>query len=127
MRTDAPVPAIRPQHVETSSGTCRLAGDLHLWSVWPHMHLTGQEITVELVAAGAATTLVDVVPWNFLAQKRYPLAVDAHAGDEIRDTCIWNNTSDSYVFPGPLTENEMCNAAFIAWPAANATCVSELP
>jgi hypothetical protein len=127
MRTSAPVPAIRPHHEETSSGICKLAGDLHLWSVWPHMHLTGEEITVELLASGAATTLVDVVPWSFLAQKRYPLAADARAGDEIRVTCRWNNTSDSYVLPGPLTENEMCNAGFIAWPAANATCVAELP
>jgi hypothetical protein len=141
MRTGAPVPAIRPHHEETSSGTCRLGGDLHLWSVWPHMHLTGEEITVDLLAAGTATldggpttleagtttTLVDVVPWNFLAQKRYPLSVDAHAGDEIGVTCKWNNTSDNYVFPGPLTENEMCNAAFIAWPAASATCAVELP
>ena len=124
MRTSAPVPAIRPHHEETSTGTCRLAGDLHLWSVWPHMHLTGEEIAVDLVGAG---TLVDVVPWNFLAQKRYALDADARAGDEIQVTCRWNNTSDNYVFPGPLTENEMCNAAFIAWPAAAASCAPESP
>jgi hypothetical protein len=127
MRATAPVPAIRPHHEETSSAACTLAGDLHLWSVWPHMHLTGEEIALELVQSGATTTLVDVTPWNFLAQKRYPLAVDARAGDQIQTTCRWNNTTDGYVFPGPLTENEMCNAAFIAWPAANATCTAVLP
>jgi hypothetical protein len=88
------------------------------------MHLTGEEIALELEqGTGTTISLVDVAPWNFLAQKRYPLAVDAHAGDQIRITCRWNNSSDGYVFPGPLTENEMCNAAVIAWPAANATCV----
>jgi hypothetical protein len=127
MRATAPVPAIRPHHEETSSEPCALAGDLHLWSVWPHMHLTGEEIALELVQSGTTTPLVDVTPWNFLAQKRYPLAVDARAGDQIRTTCRWNNTSDAYVFPGPLTENEMCNAAFIVWPASNATCTPELP
>jgi hypothetical protein len=122
MRASAPVPAIRPHHEETSSADCSLAGDLHLWSVWPHMHLTGEEIAIELLGADATSSLVDVTPWYFLAQKRYPIDVDARAGDRIRTTCRWNNTGDAYVFPGPLTENEMCNAAFIAWPAASASC-----
>ncbi len=125
---NAPVPALRPHHVETSQESCALAGAVHLFSVWPHMHLIGQEVSVSVLGADAGTTtLVDVKPWNFLAQSRYPLDVDAVAGDRIQTTCIWNNTSDSYVLPGLLTENEMCNAALIAWPAALATCTVLTP
>jgi hypothetical protein len=119
----APVPAIRPQHLETSQSTCALSGAAHLFSVWPHMHRIGQDISVRLLDADSGTrSLVDVLPWNFLAQSRYPLDVNASAGDRIQTTCIWNNTTDSYVLPGPLTENEMCNAVLIAWPASSATC-----
>jgi hypothetical protein len=127
MRASAPVPAIRPHHEEASSADCALAGDLQLWSVWPHMHLIGEEIALELVQPDATQSLVDVAPWNFLAQKRYPLAVHARAGDRIRTSCRWNNTGDAYVFPGPLSENEMCNAAFIAWPATAASCAAPPP
>jgi hypothetical protein len=118
-----PVPAIRPQHVETSGGTCVLAGAVHLFSVWPHMHRIGQEVSVSLLGPDSeATSLVDIKLWDFLAQRRHPLDVDAAAGDRIQTTCVWNNMSDGYVLPGLLTENEMCNAALIAWPAASATC-----
>jgi len=123
-----PVPAIRPHHVETAQGACALAAPVHLFSVRPHMHRIGQDIRVSLLGLDAGTTsLVDVKPWNFLAQRRYPLDVDAVAGDRIQTTCVWNNRSDSYVLPGLLTENEMCNAALIAWPAASATCATLSP
>jgi Copper type II ascorbate-dependent monooxygenase, C-terminal domain len=124
----APVPAIRPHHVETSQGTCALAGAVHLFSVWPHMHLIGQDVTVSLLGAEAQSTpLARVDPWNFNAQSRYALDVDAAAGDRIQTTCVWNNTTDAYVFPGPLTENEMCSAALVAWPASSATCTTLPP
>jgi hypothetical protein len=119
----APVPAIRPLHVETSSGGCTLAGDIHLWSVWPHMHKTGKEILGELVRAnGAAETLVDVTDWDFTNQKTYPLSVDATSGDSIRVSCTWDNQTTTTILPGPLTEDEMCNLAFIGWPASAAVC-----
>jgi hypothetical protein len=124
MSASAPVPAIRPMHVETSQATCALAGDVHLWSVWPHMHLAGMEITVDLLGADAgADRLVDVVPWDFHRQMTYPLSIDAIAGDRIQTQCVWQNNTSSYILPGPLTENEMCNAVLIAWPAENASCL----
>jgi hypothetical protein len=124
MAAGAPVPAIRPMHVETSEATCTLAGDVHLWSVWPHMHLVGKAITVSLLDSDAGTTpLVNVWPWNFHTQRTYPLSVDAHGGDRIDTRCTWQNTTDAYVLPGPLTENEMCNVVLIGWPAQNAACL----
>jgi hypothetical protein len=123
LTASAPVPAIRPEHSETSEATCVLQGDVHLWSIWPHMHLAGQEIAVDWMQAdAAATSLVDVMPWNFYAQKRYPLSIDAFGGDRIATRCRWQNTTESYILPGPLTENEMCNVVIIAWPADQAGC-----
>lgn len=120
----APVPALRPLHVETATGSCTLAGDVHLWSIWPHMHRAGREIIGELVrATGTAETLVDVTSWDFNDQKTYPLSVDARDGDSIRVTCTWDNTTANTILPGPLTQNEMCNLALTAWPAASAACL----
>jgi len=119
----SPVPAIRPLHVETSVGSCTLTAGLHLWSVWPHMHLAGKEIAVDLLRGdGTATVLVDVNPWAFHQQRTYPLSVDASAGDKLETHCTWENTTDQYILPGPRTEDEMCTTALIAWPADAANC-----
>jgi Copper type II ascorbate-dependent monooxygenase, C-terminal domain len=119
----APVPAIRPMHEEFSSGSCALAGDVHLWSIWPHMHVAGKEIVGELVRAdGSVERLVDVVPWDFTNQRTYPLSVDAKGGDSIRASCRWDNPTATTILPGPRTTDEMCNLAFVAWPAAAAEC-----
>ncbi|HEX6764394.1 MAG TPA: hypothetical protein VF103_02930, partial [Polyangiaceae bacterium] len=104
MGTGAPVPAIRPMHQEISEGSCALAGDVHLFSVWPHMHRVGKEISAELVrATGAATPLVDVTSWDFASQRTYPLDVNAAGGDAVRVRCVWENPSADYVLPGPKT------------------------
>ena len=123
MSASAPVPAIRPMHEEISERTCTLAGELHLFSVWPHMHRVGEEISADLEhAEGGTTPLVDVTDWDFNWQRTYPLDVDARAGDQIRVRCVWQNPTEEYVLPGPRTENEMCNAVFIGWPASSAVC-----
>jgi hypothetical protein len=83
----------------------------------------GKEILGELVRAeGGTEKLVDIVPWEFTNQKTYPLSVDAARGDSIRVSCTWDNTTDNTILPGPRTTDEMCNMAFIAWPAESAMC-----
>jgi hypothetical protein len=110
-------------HVETSLGSCTLPAAAHLWSVWPHMHLAGKEISVDVLRRdGTTTALVDVNPWIFHQQRTYPLAVDAMAGDTLETHCTWQNTTDQYILPGPRTEDEMCTTALILWPADAAGC-----
>ncbi|HEY4158899.1 MAG TPA: hypothetical protein VGM29_12410 [Polyangiaceae bacterium] len=122
MGYDAPIPALSPMHLETATGSCTLGGDVHLWSVWPHMHLLGKEARVALAHGAILSELINVNPWDFYAQKTYALSVDAHSGDLLTTNCTWQNTSSAYVFGGPRTEDEMCDTALIAWPADNAFC-----
>jgi hypothetical protein len=123
MGLNAPVPAIRPMHEEISERTCALSGDFHFFSVWPHMHLVGDEITADLERAlGGTTPLVGVTSWDFHQQRTYPLDVDALAGDQVRVRCVWQNPTAEYVLPGPRTADEMCNAVFIGWPGSSAFC-----
>lgn len=124
----APVPAIRPHHTEISEATCTIAGPIHLFSVWPHMHLIGTEINLDLVRGdGTITPLVAVSPWAFQAQMTYPLDVETRAGDAVRTRCTWQNNSEHYIFPGRLTTDEMCNAGFVAWLAEAANCLVFAP
>ena len=119
----APVPALRPMHDEESDVGCELPHDAHLWSVWPHMHLAGSQITVRLRNAdGTVRHLVDVSPWRFHQQTTYRLAIDARAGDIVETHCRWRNDTDTYILPGPRTQDEMCNTGLIVWPVEAATC-----
>ena len=104
MGLSAPVPAIRPMHEEISERSCALAGDFHFFSVWPHMHLVGEEISADLERAlGGTTSLAGVTNWDFRQQRTYPLDVDARAGDQVRVRCVWRNPTEEYVLPGPRT------------------------
>lgn len=119
----APVPALRPMHEDEADGSCQLGQDAHLWSIWPHMHLAGREIAVQLQSAtGQAQSLVDVNPWNFHQQRTYVVGLDARAGDTLHTHCRWQNNTDSYIFAGPRSENEMCNTGLVVWPAEAAIC-----
>jgi len=120
----APVPAIRPQMNETSSTICTFSQSAHLWSIWPHMHRAGHAIEATLLRSGGEhSTLVHVEPWNFSAQRTYPLDVDVSAGDSIESQCWWTNTTDTYVLPGLKSSDEMCNQGLVGWPAAALPCV----
>lgn len=119
----APIPALRPMLDDESDGTCELLHDAHLWSVWPHMHLAGAQITVSLRSAGGAVhQLVDVSPWRFYAQATYLLSVDARAGDTLETHCRWHNETDEYIFGGRRTQDEMCNTGLIISPVEAAAC-----
>lgn len=119
----APVPAIRPQTTETSSTTCTFSANAHIWSIWPHMHRIGHAIEARLRPSGGETSiLVHVEPWNFSAQRTYPLDVDVAAGDSIESQCWWTNTTDQYVLPGLKSSDEMCNQGLVGWPASSLPC-----
>jgi len=117
----APIPALRPHLQDSSTVACTVGGDLHVIRDWAHMHLAGQEFHgAALRQNGTTTPLIDVVPWDFYRQLTYTVDVDVSAGDQIQTQCIWFNQTDSYIFGGPLTTDEMCNQALLVWPANNA-------
>jgi hypothetical protein len=108
-----PTPAINPHATTTSSASCTVAGDLHVISTWPHMHLLGTAFH---------GSLVDVVPFVYDAQRAYPVDVMFAAGATIDSACTWQNTTDGVVLPGPKLTDEMCEQAIIAWPVEAARC-----
>jgi hypothetical protein len=123
----APVPAIRPWQRETSTGTCRLAGAVHLLSTWPHMHARGLEFHGAVVSAGGRRPLVDVSSWSIGDQRSHPLDLDLPAGALIETSCVWENRSGAYVLPGRDAASEMCVQGLIGYPAAAMRCVADQP
>lgn len=122
----APIPALRPHMIDSSTAACTVAGDLHVIRDWPHMHLAGAEFHGAVLRGdGTTQSLVDVVPWDFYAQKTYDVDVAVSAGDQIRTNCVWNNQTNDYIFAGPRTTDEMCNQSLLVWPAANAAWSGE--
>ena len=117
----APIPALRPHMIDSSTATCAAGGDLHVIRDWPHMHLAGKEFHGAVVHGdGTTTPIVDVVPWDFYGQKTYDVDVPVAAGEGIQTNCVWENQTNDYIFAGPKTTDEMCNQSLLVWPAANA-------
>ena len=110
----APVPAIAPHTEARTQYPCAIAGELHVISTWPHMHRIGTEFH--------GAPLIDVVPYDFEAQRAYPIDVRLAPGDSIMTECVWFNTTDTTVLPGPEIDDEMCGQSLIAWPVEAAHC-----
>lgn len=121
----APVPALRPRHVEASSARCRLPFDLDLLYSWPHMHRRGSEFHAALLRNDERLPILDLDEWDFTRQLTYPLEVHARAGDLIETTCVWQNDTDAYVLPGLFSKDEMCTHGLTGVPAEAAYCDPE--
>jgi hypothetical protein len=107
-----PVPVIQPHTRNESTSTCTLDAPLHVVSTWPHMHQIGAEFH----------GLVEVVPWVFDAQHAYAVDIELAAGESITTQCIWENSTDAPVLPGPRITDEMCGQSLMAYPAEAARC-----
>lgn len=68
-----------------------------LWTIFPHMHLLGRSIYVELDRPdGSKQCLIDINGnWDFHWQGSYRLAqpVTVNAGDQVKVTCTWDNSA----------------------------------
>lgn len=112
----APVPALRPGHLETSTDACTLATAMHVYFAWPHEHLLGHSFNAAVTGPGGVLTLVDVPSWDFTRQPAVAINADLAAGEVLNLTCTWLNSTDRYVLPGPKTTDEMCGLGLIVSP-----------
>ena len=100
-------------HPTSSSIDCVAQSDVQVIMMSNHMHEFGTSATTEVQPAsgGGASTLRDDTTWTFDMQfnptfSRWPVATPfvIHAGDTVRTTCNWNNTTaNDMKFP-----REMC-------------------
>jgi hypothetical protein len=110
----------QPPQPRNVSGGCTVATGYNLFAVWPHMHQLATHQKVELTHMGTTTMLHDL-DFHFAEQTYYlktPI-VQVMAGDQIRVTCTYLNTTGTTVRWGDSSNQEMCFSGFYRYPALN--------
>ncbi|MSQ83504.1 MAG: hypothetical protein EXR77_11555 [Myxococcales bacterium] len=116
---------IAPTGETTRSMSCKVPADVKLMATLGHMHNLGKSIKIELLRpddpAVMPKTLFNIAQWKPEFRDTGPIevfgvgntALDLKAGDEIKVTCTWNNTTGKAVaFP-----KEMCTTVSYYFPA----------
>lgn len=113
------------------SSTCRINQPVNIFAVFPHMHMLGTRITLELQRAGtSAWDMVAEVPaWSFEDQPNVPVPMQyqqLQPGDRLRTTCWWTIPMNRQVPWGEASNQEMCFNFINHYPLmnnANTTCL----
>ena len=116
--------ALQPGQESQSTGNCTATQDQHIFALFPHMHQLGTHFKTELIIDGVTSSLHDE-PYDFDEQafKSFePIAMSA--GDKIRTTCTWFNTTGSTVTWGESSDSEMCFSIMYRYPAGDSDMCS---
>lgn len=91
--------------------------DIQILAFLPHMHLRGKAARYDLISGGETRTMLDIPRYDFNWQLlyRYAEPVSVKAGDTLRFTAWYDNSSNNPANPdpnkevtwGPQTEDEM--------------------
>jgi hypothetical protein len=101
--------ALPPNQKSEAEGTCELKERVELIAAFPHMHLLGTKMTVDVGPSQDEMKRVFARdPYDFDDQSIEPLKLTLEPGDVARVTCGYNNTHDEVVGFGESTTTEMC-------------------
>ena len=91
------------------------------------MHTMGTRLSTEVLRKdGGKETLVNA-PFDFNAQVAYDAKMVVKAGDTVRTSCSWKNSTDQPVKFGESTGEEMCFDFVYYYPRINDVKVFGLP
>ena len=119
-RVSMTIPAGADNHPIQSTYLIPPLFDSHIVNVFPHMHLLGTQIKMELLpVSGDAKPLILIDKWDFNWQGPYNFVepIAAPAFNRLRLTCTYNNSDSNPRNPnnplkavtwGESTEDEMC-------------------
>jgi hypothetical protein len=104
------------------TGGCTANQDFNLFAVWPHMHKLAVHSKFEVIHNNVSTVVWDA-PYDFNDQKYYPQTpeVQVKAGDTIKVTCSYNNTTGQNVTFGDSSDKEMCFTGMYRYPSQDAS------
>jgi hypothetical protein len=118
--------------MQTITGGCSVNQGFKLFAVWPHMHKLATHQKFEVIRNNTSNTLWDAA-YDFEEQRYYPPTgapeFQVQAGDQIKVTCSYDNTTGHRVGFGDSSDNEMCFTGMYRYPSQNAslTQCTELP
>lgn len=103
--------------VHTATGSCKVANDFHVFTLWPHMHQTAIHQSLAITHNSSTSMMLDT-DYNFTEQKNYPM-VDTviHTGDTITTTCSYQNSTGTVKTFGDSSDEEMCFTGIYRYPA----------
>jgi hypothetical protein len=110
-------------------GTCPVRRDVKLIAGFPHMHLLGKKMTLEVgKSAGEMKEVFTRDPFDFDDQRIDKVELTIAAGEVARVTCTYDNTLDKEVTYGESTHDEMCFfVGFSVDQAQQGACLEVLP
>ena len=108
--------ALAPMTTTEFTGTCTVTEPQTLFALFPHMHQMGTHLKTVVTAGGVPATVHDAA-YDFDQQGVYAIApMTLASGDQITTTCTWYNPTDTTVYWGESTGEEMCFSIFYRWP-----------
>jgi len=103
------------------AGTCTPhadQGNIHILSVWPHMHRLGRRMTVTIKRKNGTSELLHDEPYNVSSTVLHETGdVIIGPGDKLETRCTYDNDQLFSVPFGEKVSDEMCFAFVTAWPA----------
>lgn len=102
----------------TASGGCTASTDVHVFTLWPHMHQTAvhQTWTYQPKNATQPITLLDD-NYVFEEQRNYPIADTViPQGATITTTCTYVNNTGTLMTFGDGSDKEMCFTGMYKYP-----------
>ncbi|MEY4513313.1 MAG: hypothetical protein RLZZ450_5435, partial [Pseudomonadota bacterium] len=94
-------------------------GDIHINGIWPHMHKSARRMVVSIKRKSGTVDVIHDAPFDFQSQIFFPMKDDVvvHPGDSVQKRCYYQNDTTSQIHYGERTQDEMCYAFTMAWPA----------
>ena len=107
-----------PQGTSTQIGYCTMNGDVNILAIAPHMHQAGRHMKVYAELPGGDMLLHDDA-YDFNDQQIYrkDTPVPLTQGTRVRIECSYDNTTGAAISFGDSSDNEMCFAGLIRYPA----------
>jgi hypothetical protein len=105
--------ALAPGLADAQATALVAAPSGELWGVFPHMHLLGKSMRLELVRGGETSCLADVPRWSFQFQElyQYRAPVALLPGDQLRVACSYDTFGQTVtITTGEDVDDEMCAA-----------------
>lgn len=101
--------ALEPRQAGQVTNTCTVENPVELVAVFPHMHMKGRKLKVEIGREeDAMAPLYERDPYDFDDQHMENVKYGFAAGDKLRITCDYMNDSDQVAGFGESTHDEMC-------------------
>jgi hypothetical protein len=100
---------LAPRQPGQAQNVCTMSGPVDLVAVFPHMHMLGKQLKVEVgKSLDAMKPLYTRDPYDFDDQHMEKVHMSLAEGDMLRVTCNYLNTTDKKVAFGESSRDEMC-------------------